>query len=440
MRTPISSLVILLLGCSDYELQTAPERADPLPPGALHVTPDVVSLWHCGAPTTSEVTLANLGPGRLTVADLTTEGDWLVVAAPELPADLGADDTALVAVEGLGSGVLVIHSDDPDQPTWTVPLEALADAAPEVTVVQPTDGAALPATGDVNLVATVEDILDVPTSLSVSWASDLDGPLGTSGVDATGTTTFTWSGSRTAGTHTLTATVVDACDLVGEAQVAACIQTSIEAEELDISTWQVEGSARWDTQNDWLELTTAVPWLVGSGFQTGFLAPADDVEIRFQFYIGDGTGADGISITALDASRMTSFLGGSGCGIGFGGNAPCTTGPALPGWTIEVDTYYNPEVDPTAADHVQFYFDGDLSTTQTWVALPEMEDTGWHEMVIQVIAPWVLVQIDGITYIDEPLYGHYAFDGYVGFTAGTGGDTNTHLIDSLVVTEMTCPE
>ena len=48
-----------------------------------------------------------------------------------------------------------------------------------------------------------------------------------------------------------------------------------------------------------------------------------------------------MGLTALDIDRMTTYLGGTGCGIGYGGDATCTSGPALPGWSIEVDTYYN---------------------------------------------------------------------------------------------------
>jgi hypothetical protein len=52
----------------------------------------------------------------------------------------------------------------------------------------------------------------------------------------------------------------------------------------------------------------------------------DNVQIEFLFFIGGGTGADGLSLTALDTTRMSSWLGGTGCGIGYGGGAACTTG------------------------------------------------------------------------------------------------------------------
>ena len=103
-----------------------------------------------------------------------------------------------------------------------------------------------------------------------------------------------------------------------------------------------------------------------------------------------------------------------------------------------MDTYYNEGQDPTPDDHLMFTFDGDVDDPATWVALPEMEDTGWHEMVVDVSAPHVTVQIDGVTYLDTDLSGNFSFPAYVGFTAGTGGLTNRHLIDSLQVTEYIC--
>jgi hypothetical protein len=69
-----------------------------------------------------------------------------------------------------------------------------------------------------------------------------------------------------------------------------------------------------------------------------------------------------------------------------------------------------------------------------------MEDTGWHQMTVEVVAPNVRVNIDGVDYIDQALSGTLNFPAYVGFTAGTGGLTNNHLIDALQVTDYVCPE
>ena len=49
-------------------------------------------------------------------------------------------------------------------------------------------------------------------------------------------------------------------------------------------------------------------------------------------------------------------------------------------------------------------------------------------------------RIDGVVYMDQDVTGNFNFPAYIGFTAGTGGATNEHLIDSLVVTESICEE
>ena len=236
----------------------------------------------------------------------------------------------------------------------------------------------------------------------------------------------------------MTATATDSCGNVGVAHVDVCQQEGFLEEEIAIEQWTFEGSAQWDTANDWLELTSADPWLVGTAFETSRVVSADQVELNFQFFMGNGTGADGFSVTALDLSRMTTTLGGSGCGIGYGGGDGCTGGPALPGWTLEVDTFYNPTVDTSGVDHLAFSFDGDLVNPAFWVILPEMEDNGWHDLRLTVNAPHITVEIDGVVYVDDDFFGLYEFDAWIGFTAGTGSDTNEHLIDSLQVTELAC--
>jgi hypothetical protein len=181
-----------------------------------------------------------------------------------------------------------------------------------------------------------------------------------------------------------------------------------------------------------VELTEPVVNESGTAFQTAASVSADSVEIDFAFYVSGGTGADGMSVTALDVDRMTRFVGGTGGGIGYLG---------LPGWSIEVDTWYNREHnDPTTEDHISLHFDGDVGAPAAWAALPDMEDGNWHVMTVSVVAPHVTVSIDGVTYLDEDVSGYYSFPAYVGFTAATGAVTNYHLIDALVVTEYICPE
>ena len=83
-------------------------------------------------------------------------------------------------------------------------------------------------------------------------------------------------------------------------------------------------------------------------------------------------------------------------------------------------------------------FDGDVDDPAAWEGLPEMEDTGWHNMEVTVAAPRVTISVDSVVYIDQDLSGNFAFPAYVGFTAGTGGLTNEHLIDALEVAGFVC--
>ena len=90
-------------------------------------------------------------------------------------------------------------------------------------------------------------------------------------------------------------------------------------------------------------------------------------------------------------------------------------------------------MEPTADDHLAFTFNGDVDGYVAWAALPEMEDTGWHDMSVVVAAPRSPSASTG-PYIDTTVNDG---DAYVGFTAAPAAD-NTHLIDSLSVTETVC--
>jgi len=433
-------LTVLLGACSDYSFAEKQDRNSGSDTGSapdIRVDPGELSLSGVCGSVEDALVVTNVGDADLDVLDATTDGTACTVDTSGLPATLSPGASLeLPVLSGTGTATVHVHSSDPDQPTVSIPLSASGDSAPTVTITSPSDGAVL-AVGGTELTAEVTDAEQSPETLQMSWQSDVDGVFDTRSPDATGVAEASWR-RRSSGPHILTATATDQCGNTGQAIISVCQDRGYTADELDIADWQFEGSARWDTDHDWLELTPPTTNQVGAAFATDSVVSGDSVEIRFNFFIGEGTGADGLSLTALDTDRMTGFLGGTGCGIGYGGDAPCTAGPALPGWSIEVDTYFNGDADPTDADHLMFTFDGDVDGGAIWAELPEMEDTGWHEMVVTVTAPHVRVDIDGTTYIDDDLSGHFSFPAYVGFTAGTGGQTNRHLIDALQVTESVC--
>ena len=252
-----------------------------------------------------------------------------------------------------------------------------------------------------------------------------------SGIFNSENTIAFWTLPSNAGFYNISCTASDYSGASNTATITAlvCSLETTNMTEININEWNFEGSAYWDDSENTLELTPVQAGQVGTAFNTVDTVSGFQAEIAFEFYIGDGSGADGLTFTALDVDRMTTFLGESGGGIGYGG---------LPGWTIEVDTYYNGGVDPTPDDHLAFTFDGNTSGYLLWAALPEMEDNGWHRMKIRVNAPNVYVEVDEIAYIDEDIDGWIDFNAVVGFTAGTGGATNRHAIKGLTVSDTDC--
>lgn len=444
---------LLLLGCSDYSfskreggpklmdtgtppLETSPPELYP----DLVVDPEWIDLPGICESGEAYVTLSNEGQADLVIDLARATGGWGVPDPP--PASLAPDTSAELLLRTVGGeGELLIHSNDPDEPLKTIPLMTRPDGPPTVGIVDPLPGTIVPQGEEFLLHAIVGDEETPLEDLFVEWNSDVDGYVARPEPDEEGWTEAEWRSPRTPGDHLLTVTVTDTCGQSAEDSVPVCQQAGFDESLLDLESWAFAGSARWDVKNDWLELTDDSPYVVGSAFTTSIAVSGASVEITFLFYIGEGSGADGLSLTAIDSGRATTYLGGDGCGIGYGGHASCTSGPALPGWSIEVDTYHNGGQDPTPEDHVMFTFNGDVDNPAAWAVIPEMEDTGWHTMRVVVTEPHVLVEIDGFPYIDEDLTGGiFDFPALIGFTAGTGSLTNLHLIDSLVVTEYVCDE
>lgn len=435
-------MIWLFLSCSDYNLfkEQVQEQEPSLLPLLDVQPPGMDAGVVCDSSlqnqqSTHWINLVNLGEAPLEISALESTGNWGIVFNPT-PITLQPGDyypINLIAADG--EGLLIVQSND-ENAVQQFPLKATADQQPSIFVDSPFEGEIID--GEMLFLATVSDDFDPPQNLMAQWRSNVDGLFSSASPNANGELIADWNSFHTSGYHVLEVMVMDSCQNRSTEIVRLCQQNRYEMDAFDISSWHFEGAARYDTDNNWVELTSVVENTVGTAFSISQEVPGGSVDIEFQFYIGDGTGADGISLTALDVDRMSTFLGGAGCGIGYGGDAPCTLGPALPGWSIEVDTHYNSGQDPTPNDHLMFTFDGDVDDPALWVDLPKMEDTGWHTMHVSVQEPHVFVEIDGIAYIDDDIPGFYNFDAYVGFTAGTGGQTNNHLIDALVVQEQVC--
>ncbi|MFZ5481634.1 MAG: hypothetical protein ACOZNI_33030 [Myxococcota bacterium] len=429
------------LGCvQDSGFHTQKEEVEAGDPDIL-VDPASLDVSGICGDNDQIVTITNDGLGILHVDRVSLDGVGWTMDDPGAPFEIEAGGSKKVTLHAEdGPGTLTIVSDDPDEGTYVMDLKADGNKAPVVTITSPGEGDVIEEESDVILTGTILDDLDLPVDIAVEWSSDLDGVLTSGTGNPDGSTNFTWTAqARTMGPQTITLTATDTCGDVGTYQVTVCQAGIASYDALGLTGWHFEGTALYDETNGWLQLTDNTTLnQVGTAFETSEQVDASLVNIDFYVYMGDGTGADGISLTALDTTRMDTFLGGNGCGIGYGGGSTCTAGPALPGWSIEFDTFKNNEVDTTERDHIAFTFDGDLVSWEAYVPVDELEDNGWHHVVVDVVAPHVTVTIDDVTWIDQDFEGNFEFPAYVGFTAGTGQATNYHWIDALQVTDDVC--
>lgn len=383
----------------------------------------------CGA-SEAVVTLSNTGDAPLIVSDvLVGGGDWeLVSGATEVAPGSSVD---IVVVGTGGSGTLEILSNDPNNPSVVVALAGTANQAPTLNL---SAASSVIAPGAQETFAGVADDDQDPALLAIQWSSDVDGVLSSAAPNTAGDISHDWDGAlQSPGSHTISVTATDACGATVSESFSVCQNLGYTEETLDLTTWQYTGRANWDATNGWLELTDTTRYISGTAFQTSETVSSDNVSIGFSFFASGGSsgGADGLSVTAIDTSRMTTYQGSNGGSIGYGG---------LPGWSIEVDTWHNAEYnEPTTSDHVTFIIDGaSTGLGEVSAAIHEVEDGQWHDMQVDVVGQQVTVSIDGIVYIDDPVPALTTFPAHVGFTAATGNVTNNHYIDALVVERFLC--
>jgi hypothetical protein len=438
MRALATLFAVSLASCSEYGL-TAPENPvvpdDPEPAGppAVAVDPASVDLGVACDALRADVTITNVGGAPLTVQAIEVGGGGWTMEPPQLPIVLAPTQALVVHPrDGDGEGTLRVVTDDPERPTVDVPLRGALNRPPAVALEAPADGWTLPVGGVIDLVARVSDPDEPPETLTARWTSSVDGPLGNAPARADGRAILAWdAAARTEGPHHLSVEVSDACGATATAAQVVCQNRGYVAADLDLRSWNFEGSARWDAARGVVQLTPPLLSQAGTAFQISETVDTSNIDIRFKFYMGGGTGADGLSLTVLDADRMTSFVGQLGGGIGYAG---------LPGFSVEVDTYYNGHVDPTSSHHVSVHLDGDQARVLAWAALPKMDDAVWHDMRVTVDGARMTVTIDGATHIDFDVPGLVPFRGYIGFTGATGALTNDHLIDELRVERFVCDE
>jgi hypothetical protein len=196
--------------------------------------------------------------------------------------------------------------------------------------------------------------------------------------------------------------------------------------DFDTSTagWSLMGSAMHDPTDGLLQLTDAVntqaaaAWHELAIYSDGFL-------LAFDFFIGGGSGADGMTLAFQEDGPTV--LGSPG------GNMGLYQSVVGASYALEFDTYYNGANDPINADHIATMNDDAQGAHVDWV---NTEPPGLRNAWKRVVLRYEALTGDLTVWLDGALLMRSAdpwgdIGGWLGFTAGTGGLNDQHLIDNV---------
>ena len=186
------------------------------------------------------------------------------------------------------------------------------------------------------------------------------------------------------------------------------------------------------TSNNEVRLTENLGSQAGQIWSVGKVDFTKSFVLRFDAYLGtNDNGADGIAAVFHNSPQGVNATGATGLGIGARGIAN--------GIVLELDTYNNgTSLGDISSDHGQIW-DSDNQTSTgfltTAVALPNLENSTWHPVVINWNATTKTISytVDGTnagTYTGDLVTNYFAGANkvYFGYTASTGGSTNEQKI------------
>lgn len=182
--------------------------------------------------------------------------------------------------------------------------------------------------------------------------------------------------------------------------------------------WSLLGGTVSDTGNARLQLTAAYNDKSGTAFSVTPL-PISAFEASFKYYIGDGSGGEGLAFVLARAPNLAALAPkGTGNTIGYVG---------MDGFAIELDTTPGGVGDPDG-NHVAF------TRANTGAHLASaMPPFALHcgcerQARIRYVNNHLTVTLDTTVVLDAQVSGFVPDTYYVGFAASTGGSDDVHAV------------
>jgi len=188
--------------------------------------------------------------------------------------------------------------------------------------------------------------------------------------------------------------------------------------------WQLNGTTTLTATE--LLLTSTAEAQAGTAFWPQTIDPRN-LTIEFDAFIGGGSGADGMALVFADPARgaTAKSLGYKGGGLGFGG---------VPALAVALDTYKN-SANPSA--NFVGITDGPSGTAKDllhWLSTATLSASlrnVTHHVKVVTAGGTMTVSIDGAQVLSQAVT--LPSSVYVGFSGGSGGQTDKHAVSHLVV-------
>jgi hypothetical protein len=150
--------------------------------------------------------------------------------------------------------------------------------------------------------------------------------------------------------------------------------------------------------------------------------------IRFKFKAGGGTGADGLAFGFFHQGNA--WNGGTSLSVGQSGYA------------VEIDNYQS--TNDATANHIAIVRTSAAEAPYGYTHLARYdtnatEDDVWHSVEVKFYNDNIKVWLDGTLILDYSTTFDKTYKRFL-FGAATGGATNNHIIDDIIIRKYTSPE